>query len=118
MQTLADYFGKMDGTVSWTDVEPLFNAAMHDDCVFVTADGEVTKDKWAGVVKGFLEKGVVASDYEPQPVVDGAFHYRVKLTLSDGTPMQLAAKGYIKDGKIVRVEPIDPEAYAQLARGG
>jgi hypothetical protein len=112
---LGAYFASVNGTNEWDTIEPLFNAVMHDDVVFVTADGEQDKAAWMKAVQGLIAKGATASGYDVSKKEDGAFYYKVTITMSDGTVMEAASKGMVKDGMMVRVEPVDPEVYSKLS---
>ena len=52
----------IDGTKEWSDIRPLFDDVFHPDCVFVTADGDFSKEQWAEMAKGLVAKGVVSKE--------------------------------------------------------
>jgi hypothetical protein len=112
------YFTALDGSGDWTKLEPLFNALMHDEVVVVTAKGEVDKAGWQAAVQDLLSKNAKASGYEVSKKEAGAFYYKVTITLGDGTVLEAASKGMVKDAMLVRVEPVDPEVYSKLAGEG
>ena len=64
MERFARYLAAVDGSNDWATIEPLFDDAFTDDCIFVTDEGEHDKTYWTGVVKGLIEKGAVASGFE------------------------------------------------------
>lgn len=109
------YFNSMDGSATWESVKPHFDAVFHDDLVVVTVNGEVDKAGWAGAVKGLIAAGVTTSDLDMHSDAEGAIHYSLTLTKNDGSAIKVASTATIKDGKVVHVEPLDPEKYTQMA---
>jgi hypothetical protein len=41
-------------------------------------------------------------------------YYKLTITLPEGEPMRLAAKGTVKDDQVIRVEPMDPAVYSTM----
>ncbi len=114
---LTRYFDAMDGSHGWEDIAPLYDEVMHDDVVIVTADGDRTKEQWAETVRGLLAKGARVSDVEMTEPAGDEFHYKLTITVGD-TVMNPASKATIKDGRLARVEPVDPGVYSEIAARG
>jgi hypothetical protein len=114
MDKFERYLAAYDGSTDWSTVEPLFDDAFDDDCVFVTAEGELSKDQWAEMAKGLLAQGTVASNFEILATEGDTVAYRVTVTPAGGDPMHLSAKGTLRDGRLIHVEPVDPEAYSDM----
>lgn len=116
MEKFAKYLAAYDGTRKWPEIQPLFDDLFHPDCVYVTADGELTKEQWAEMAKGLAAKGATASDFEVTGEDADTFYYKLTLSLGEDEPLHLTAKGTLKDGQIVRVEPVDPAAYSAMVQ--
>jgi hypothetical protein len=116
MEKFAEYLAAFDGATDWESVAPLYDAAFHDEAIFVTADGEYGKAEWVEMVKGLRAKGAVASDFEVTDAHGDTILYKVTITAGGAEPMHLAARGTIRDGQLARVEPIDPGAYSEMVR--
>ena len=117
MEKFAAYMAAIDGQSDWGTIEPLFDDAIDPDCVFVTADGEYDKDQWAETVKGLIEKGAVASGFEVTSQEGDTAYYQVDITVG-GDRLHMTSKGTLKDGRLVRVEPVDPSVYSELVERG
>lgn len=113
MEKFATYLAAVDGTRGWDEVGPLFDAAFHEDCVFVTADGEFGKAQWAEMAKGLVAKGAVASGFQVTREDGDSSFYEVTVTV-EGEAMNMVAKGTLVDDQLIRVEPLDPGAYSAL----
>jgi hypothetical protein len=118
MEKFSKYLAAFDGSNDWSAIEPLFDDVFHDDAVVVTADGERSKAQWKDMAKGLCAKGAKASDFEVTKEEGDAIFYKLVITLSDDNAMHMTAKGTVKDGQLIRVEPVDPAAYAALESHG
>ena len=116
MEKFERYLAAIDGSTEWSTVQPLFEDAFHADCVFVTADGELSKDQWGEMAKGLVAKQGVVSDFEISRRDGDSIYYTLTVTPGDGDPLHLTAKGTVKDGQLLRVEPVDPSAYSDMVR--
>jgi len=114
MEKFARYLAAVDGTNDWATIGPLFDDAIAPDCIFVTDEGEHDKTYWTGVVKGLVEKGAVASDLEVTRQEGDVAYYHLTITIGDDEPLDMAAKGTLRDGRLTRVEPIDPAVYSRM----
>ncbi len=114
MERFKRYLAAVDGSSDWDTVQPLFDDAFDADCIFVTADGEMTKSQWAEMAKGLVAKRAAVSDLEITPQGGDTIVYKLTVTQSGGEPMHLAARGTVKDGRLLRVEPVDPSAYSEM----
>jgi hypothetical protein len=114
MEKFERYLAAVDGSTDWATVQPLFDDAFDDECVFVTADGEMNKQQWAEMAKGLVAKRSAVSDLEISAQGDDTIVYKLTVTPSGGEPMHLAAKGTVRDGRLLRVEPVDPSAYSEM----
>ena len=112
---LRAYFAAADGTSSWDSMKPLFDEAFHPDLEMVTPDGTHSKDGWEQVAKGLSEQGAKVSDLELSEQGD-TIYYQTTITMKDGTTMKPSAKGTLKDGQLIRVEPVDPDVYSTLTK--
>lgn len=65
------------------------------------------------MAKGLAAKGATVSDFHMTAEEGDSVFYGVTVTV-EGESMQMASKGTVKDGGIVRVEPTDPATYAAL----
>lgn len=113
MEKFAKYLAAVDGSNTWAVVGPLFDAAFHPDAVIVTSDGEFDKEQWADMAKGLVDKGAVASGFKVTGQEGDSYYYDVTVTVDDEA-MHMTAKGTLEDGRLVRVEPVDPELYTAL----
>jgi hypothetical protein len=114
MEKFEAYLGAFDGSPGWAEVEPLFDDAFHPDLVVVTADGELDKDQWKAMAEGLAERGAVVSDFEVKSEDAGSAYYKVTISVEGEEPMHLTAKAALEDGRLLRVEPVDPAAYSDL----
>lgn len=114
MERFETYLEAFDGTRGWAEIRPLFDDAFHPDAVFVTADGEMNKEQWAEMAKGLADRGAVASDFEITGGEGDTIYYKVTITAGDDEPLHLAATGTLEDGRLIRVEPMDPAAYSTM----
>ncbi len=114
MEKFATYLAAYNGTAQWNEVQHLFDNLFHPDCIFVTADSQLNKGQWAEMARGLAEKGAIASDFEVSREEGESFYYKVTISVGEEEPMHLRAKGTIKDGQIIRVEPVDPSAYSEM----
>ena len=113
MEKFAAYLDAIDGTGDWSVIGPLFDAAFHPDCVVVTADGEYTKQEWSQMAKRLADKGAAASGFAVTSQDGDTAYYEVTITVDDA-PMHMTAKGTLHDGRLIRVEPVDPALYSSL----
>lgn len=113
MEKLARYLAAVDGSNDWATVQPLFDDAFDPGCVFVTADGEYDKAAWSERVKALIEKGAVASGFEILRQEGDSATYRLTLTVG-GDRLDMSAVGTLRDGRILRVEPVDPAVYSEM----
>ena len=113
MEKLRQYFEAF-GSADWNTVGPLFEDVFHDDLVIVTADGELGKDEWRTDVQRAVAAGTKISDIEMHRDTDDTFHYSATITEGDGKVIKISSTGTIKDGKLARVQPLDPAAYSQF----
>ena len=116
IEKFRSYLEAFDGNTTWDSLRLLFEEIMHPDLTVVTADGTLTRDEWEQAIKGLLSKGTKASDIEIKADQDDTIYYQFKFTMSDGTTAQLSSKGTVKDGKLIHVEPVDPEVYSNLTQ--
>jgi hypothetical protein len=114
MEKFAKYLAAYDGTREWTEIQPLFADAFHPDCVFVTADGDMGKEQWEDMAKGLAAKGATAKDFEVTKEDGDERYYNVTITVPGAEPLYLTSKGTVRDGRLVRVEPVDPAAYSTM----
>ena len=114
MEKFATYLAAVDGTNDWTTVKPLYDDAFDEDCVFMTADGEHDKASWSLMVQGLLARRAVASDLEVTHQDGDVAYYQLTITVPGEEPMHTKAKGTLKDGRLIRVEPVDPQQYSNL----
>jgi len=114
MEKFANYLAAFDGTGEWTQIRPLFDDLFHRDCVVVTADGELNKEQWAEMAKGLVENRATVSGFEVTGEEDDALYYKLTVHVGEDDPLHMTAKGTVKDGQLVRVEPVDPAAYSRL----
>lgn len=113
MDNFKAYLAAFGRTHDWAEIAPLFDAAFHPELVVVTADGELNKEQWAEMAKGLAAKSATVSDFHMTAEEGDSVFYGVTVTV-EGESMQMASKGTVKDGRIVRVEPTDPATYAAL----
>ncbi|MFQ5930643.1 MAG: hypothetical protein ACE5MK_13195 [Acidobacteriota bacterium] len=114
MEKFAKYLANIDGTRNWTQIRPLFDDLFHPDCVIVTPEGEFNKEQWAQMAKGLVEKGATAYDFEVTGEEGDSFYYKLTITVGEDEPLHPTAKGTVKDGQLVRVEPVDPAVYSRM----
>ena len=114
MEKFAAYLAAVDGTNDWATIKPLYDDAFDDDCVWITADGEHDKASWSVMVQGLVELGAVASDFEVTHQEGDVAYYQLSVTIPGEEPMNTKAKCTLKDGRLLRVEPVDPEQYSHL----
>lgn len=118
-KNLAAYFAAFDGSKDWAKAETIYNDLFHPEGKLVTKDGEKTIEEWRAVAKGLVEGGAKASAYEDRAgETPDTFYYKVTLTLADGKVLSPASKATVKDGKLARVEPVDPATYSKIAAAG
>jgi hypothetical protein len=117
MDRFATYLAAFDGTRSWAEIEPLFDDAFDPDCVFVTPEGEMNKVQWAERVKGMADKGATVSGFRITAEDGDVRYYDVTVTIDD-EPMHLTSMGTVKDGRLVRTEPVDAAVYAKMLERG
>lgn len=118
MEKLQRYMAAFDGSTDWSTVEELFEDAFHDDAVFVLPDGELNKQQWAELSKRLRARGAVASGFEVTKSEGDSIWYEVTVTQSGEEPLHLAARGTVRDGQMIRVEPLDPSAYSAMVQRG
>ena len=114
MEKVAKYFAALEGARDWAAVQPLFDDAFHPDCVIVTADGEFDKEQWAEMAKRLVDKGATASGFEVTGTEGDTVSYKLTITVGEDAPLHMAAKGTLRDGRLVRVEPVDPSVYSTI----
>jgi len=114
MEKFEKYLAAFDGTNEWAAIWPLFDDLFHSELVVVTADGEMDKEQWASMAKGLAERRATVSGFEVTGEDGGSLYYRLTINVGDDEPLQMQAKGTVKDGQLVRVEPVDPEAYSEM----
>jgi hypothetical protein len=109
----------VDGTRSWEEVEPFFEAAFHPDATFETADGTLNRSEWKEIARGLVERGAVISGFELRTTDGKTAAYRLTLAVGDDAPLELAATGRFVDDLVIHVAPADPASYSELvARSG
>lgn len=114
MEKFAKYMAAVDGGSDWATVQPLFDDAFDPECIFVTADGEYDKQQWSEMARGLVENGAVASGFEITRREGDAAYYKLTVTVGDGEHLHMTAKGALRDGRLVRVEPVDPSVYSTM----
>ena len=118
MEKIREYLKAFNRSATWDLVEPIFNELMHQDLQVVTADGVLNKAEWGQVIQGLLVRGFEASEIEVGEQQDDVIHYQMTMTMIDGTVLKPASKGTIRDGQLVRIEPIAPEVYSAITQLG
>lgn len=113
MQALADYLAAVDGTNDWSVVGPLFDAAFDDEAVVVTADGEYSKAQWGAMAQNLVSKGATVSPLEVIDEEGDSSLYRITVSVG-GETLVMTARATLRNGRILRVEPVDPTAYSDL----
>lgn len=86
----------------------------HPDLRVVTPGGELDKGQWEETVKGLLVKGVKATDFDFAKEEGATVFYSMTLAFPEGEQLRPSSKITIKDGQVLRVEPVDPAAYSRL----
>ena len=114
MEKFERYLAAIDGTARWDDVEGLFEDLFHPDLVVVTADGEMNRDQWAEMTRGLLARNARVTDIEITAGEDDTIHYQLTIDVGDDDPLQMRATGTIRDGRLARVEPLNPDAYSEM----
>jgi hypothetical protein len=114
MHQFAKYLNAVDGTRSWSEIEPLFDDAFDPSATFVTADGEVDLAHWKQMARTLVERGTVISDFQITTRDGETATYSLTLTAPGEDPTQLAATARLRDGMVARVEPVDPASYSVL----
>ena len=114
MEKFEKYLGAFDGSRGWDEIEPLFDDLFHPDVVVVTADGELGKEEWKAMAKRLADRNAVASDLEITSEDAESAFYKVTISVEGDEPMHLTARGTFEDGRLLRVEPVDPGAYSDL----
>ena len=114
MDKFTTYLAAVDGSNDWSTIGPLFMDAFDPDCVVVTAAGEVDRDGWASMAQGLVASGASISDFEASAPTGDSFVYKMTLNVPGEQPLSLAARGTLKDGRLFRVEPVDPAQYSAL----
>ena len=114
MHQFAKYLHAIDGTRTWSEIEPLFDDAFDASATFVTADGEVDLAHWKQMAHALVDRGTVISDFQITTSDGETAVYSLTLTAPGGDPLQMAATAQLRDGKVARVEPTDPATYSRL----
>lgn len=114
MQKFENYLAAFDGSAVWDEVFPLFDDLFHPDLTVVTADGQMNKDEWGEIAKGLTDRGAVVSGFEITGEEDEAIVYQLTIEVGDDEPIQMQARGTIRDGQLVHVAPMDPDAYSEM----
>ena len=76
----------------------------------------MNKGQWEETVKGLLVKGVSATGFEVAKEEGDAVFYSMALAFPDGEQLRPSSKVTIKNGRVIRVEPVDPAVYSRLAQ--
>ena len=105
MEKLRRYLESFDGLSNWDVVGPLCEDAFHADLVYVTANGELTKDAFREVAKNILATGVKVSDVHIEETEPNRIEFGTTVTAADGTVTKTAATGTLAGGRVVRVQP-------------
>lgn len=116
MESFAKYLAEFDGTAEWSEVRPLFDAVFHPDCTFVTAEGELNTQQWAEMAERLTERSAVVSEFAVTAEEDDSIYYSLVLAVGDDDPLKMTARGTIRDGQLIRVEPVDPDVYSTMVR--
>ena len=74
----------------------------------------MNKEQWGNMIKGLVEKGAIASGFEVTGKEGDAFYYNFTIKVGESDPMHPTAKGTVKDGQIIRVEPVDQAVYSTM----
>ena len=109
-------FEAFSSATDWSEVQPAFNDAFHPDLRVVTPEGELDKGQWEETVRGLPVKGVKTTDFEVAREEGDTVYYGMTLTFPNGEQLHPSSKVTIKDGQVVRVEPVDPETYSKLVQ--
>ena len=115
MEKFERYLASVNESDDWQAVKPYYDDAFHPDLVVVTADGEMNKAQWESMSESLVTRGGGVSDFEILARDGDEVHYRLSVRVGDNE-MQMTAKGTMEDGRLKRVEPIDPERYSELVR--
>ncbi len=107
----AKYIAPVYGARTWDEVEPLFDDAFDAECVFVTADGEMNKKQWAEMAQELVATGATASGFKVTGE-EGESRY-LRSHHRQGTPPH-DREGTLKDGRLVKVEPVDAAVYSEM----
>lgn len=113
-QAFRAYFDAFTGSASWEELEPHFEAVFHDDLVVKTANGELDRAGWKSAVQALLASGAKGKVDSLRRDGDKII-YAATLTKADGTEMRPLSKGTIQDGKVIRVEPMNPIEYTNIS---
>ena len=114
MERFSKYMAAVDGANGWDTVGPLFYDAFDADCVVITADGEYDREGWAVMAKGLVDKGASVSGFEISREEGDRIYYRLSVDVPGAEALPLTATATLRDGRVLRVEPLDPSAYATL----
>ena len=114
MENFVRYLNAVDGSRSWTEIEPLFDAAFDPEATFATAAGEVDLARWKHMAGSLVQGGGVISDFQITTKDGRSGVYSMSLTSPGEEPLRLVATATFRDGRVIRVEPSDPAAYADL----
>ena len=66
------------------------------------------------MAQGMVDKGATVSGFEVTGAEGDSVSYKLTITLGEDEPLHMAAKGTLREGRLVRVEPVDPTVYATL----
>lgn len=88
----------------------------HPDLRVVTPEGELDKGQWEDTVKGLLVNGVKTTDFEITREEGDTVHIGMTLSFPNGEQLHPSSKVTVKDGQVVRVEPVDPETHSKLVQ--
>ena len=115
MEKFTRYLASVNDSDDWQSVKPYYDDAFHPDLVVVTADAEMDKTQWEGMTKSLVESGGSVSGFEITASDGDEVYYKLSVHVGDEA-MHMTAKGTLEDGRLKRVEPVDPAAYSELVR--
>jgi hypothetical protein len=117
MERLKDYFSHFDGTCHdfENDVRPKLENLYHPDMRLYTDKGETkTRDDMIDMVRRFNNAGGKAEMTIFEETPDGDVLYAGRLSTPCGLDVNIHSLGTFQDGKLVLIQPTDPEVYMAM----
>ena len=113
---LRKYFDAFSGFADWDDLAQHFEDVFHDELIVATPNGHVNKIGWMEAVKALLNENASINVISMRERGD-KIYYSVTISKGDGTIVKPVSQGILKEGKLVRVEPMLPAEYAKITDG-